>query len=163
MSQIFFQPLRKILDNIINLDVDEIAFEIARTSKFKRLVIGLNTEGEPTSQLFELGEDSKGKLLSSIGGNYSPFTLQKADEEGRPKRSADLIDLKDTGAFYKTFDVIPFKGGFKIEANTKLHGDDLQDSWGKEIVGLNSDNLQIVIDFYKQVINEAVRKRIKAA
>ncbi len=163
MAKQFFKPLRNVLNNIINLDIDQIAFDIAKTNEFKKLVIRLNTEGEPTSQLFELGEDSTGKRLSQIGGDYSPFTIQKAQEEGRPKKASDLINLKDTGAFYQSFSVTPFKGGFKIEADTQIHGEDLQDSWGKNIVGLSDDNLQIVIEFYKQVINEAVRNQIKAA
>ncbi len=35
----FFKPIRDILMSIINLDVDDIAFEIARTNTFKKLVI----------------------------------------------------------------------------------------------------------------------------
>ena len=115
MAGKFFEPIRKILNDIISLDVDQIALEIARTETFKKLVISLNTEGLPTSQLFELGEDSEGKKLSSIGGNYSPFTVKEGN-----KRSSSLIDLKDTGDFYRSFNVIPFKGGFRIEAGDRV-------------------------------------------
>lgn len=142
------------------MDLDQIALDIARTETFKQLVISINTEGLPTSQLFELGEDSTGKLLSSIGGEYSPFTVE---EKKRKRQPTDRITLKDTGDFYRTFKVIPFKGGFRIEADTIKDGEDLQDSWGDDIVGISPNNLEIIVNFYKDAILEAVRNRIKAA
>ena len=69
MAGKFFEPIRKILNDIISLDVDQIALEIARTETFKKLVISLNTEGLPTSQLFELGEDSEADIKEEEEGN----------------------------------------------------------------------------------------------
>ena len=159
----FFIPMREVLNQIINLDVNQIALDIARTDTFKKLVITLNTEGMPTSQLFELGEDSTGRKLSDIGGDYSPFTLQEASRLGRPKKGADIINLKNEGDFYRTFNVVPFKGGFDIEADTIKDGQDLEDSWGNNIVGLSPENLEIIVDFYIETINEKVRQNIQAA
>ena len=65
-----------------------------------RLVISLNTEGEPTSQLYELGEDSLGKALQGKtilkGGEYTPFTKSIKQEKGQ---RFDNPTLKDSGAF----------------------------------------------------------------
>jgi len=144
----------------MDLDVDQIALEIAQTTTFKRLVITLNTEGLPTSQLFELGEDATGRTLESIGGEYSPFTIEEKKKKGQP---TDRVTLKDTGEFYESFIVIPFKGGFRIEADTIKDGQDLQNSWGKEIVGLSPENIQIVKDFYINAIIQKVKKNIAAA
>lgn len=160
MAGIFFIPMRKVLNAIIAMDLDQMALDIARTNTFKQLVISLNTEGMPTSQLFELGEDATGKLLSSIGGPYSPFTVEEKKRKGQP---TDRVTLKDTGDFYRTFKVIPFKGGFRIEADTIKDGEDLEDSWGDEIIGISPQNLEIIINFYRDAIKEKVRQRIKAA
>jgi len=146
MAGKFFKPLRELLDSIIKLDIDEIALDIARTSEHKRIVITLNTEGLPTSQLYSLGEDSEGKTLESIGGGYSPFTQQIKGGKGQP---TDRVTLKDTGEFYRTFDVIPFKGGFNIVADTLKDDNDLEDRWGDDIVGLNEENTNILIELYK--------------
>jgi len=160
MAGKFFKPLRELLEAIIKLNVDEIALDISRTSTFKKLVITLNTEGLPTSQLFELGEDSEGKTLESIGGGYSPFTIQ---EKSRKNQPTDRVTLKDTGEFYRTFDVRPFRGGFTIVADTLKDGQDLENRWGDDIVGLNEDNTNLIIEFYKDRIIEQVRRNIKGS
>jgi len=167
----FFQPLRLLLNSILKLNIDAIALEITRNNLFKTLVISLNTEGSPTSQLYELGEDSFGKKLSgktiAIGGEYTPFTKQLKQEKGQP---TDRITLKDTGDFYMSFQVIPFSGGFTIEADGFKKGleggagnTDLFEEFGNDILGLNQQNLQIIIEFYKNAIQEKVRQKLRVA
>jgi hypothetical protein len=155
MAKTFFIPLRKLLQSFIELDVDQIAFDIAQTNNFKRLVIQLNTEGKPTSQLFELGEDSEGRDL----GEYSPFTKELKKLKGQ---RIDHITLKDTGDFYASFIVRPFKGGFTIDADPIKDDTNLFREYGEDILGLNDDNLQIIINFYKDAILESL-EQIKAA
>ncbi len=157
MASEFFQPIRDILNGIISLDIDLVAQEIARTNDFKKLVITLNTEGQPTSQLFSLGEDATGRNLKSIGGDYSPFTKIEKARKGQP---TDRVTLKDEGDFYRSFNVIPFKGGFTIEADTFKDGQDLQDRWGDNILGLNDENINIIINFYINAIQEKINQRI---
>ena len=158
----FFEPLRKLLAAISSLNVDEIALDITKQRSFQQLVIRLNTEGEATSQLYELNEDSKGRKLSDIGGDYSPFTIEAAKTKGQPKKGVSDIDLKDTGAFYLSFRVEPYLGGFVITADPVKDEDNLFTDWGIDIVGLNEQNLQIVIDFYRNAIQQKVNERIKA-
>ena len=57
----FFDSLIDKLQGIADLEVNEVAFKISQEKQLQDLVIRLNTEGEPTSQLYELGEDSLGK------------------------------------------------------------------------------------------------------
>jgi len=161
----FFIPIRKILEGILKLDVDSIAYEIANTTEFSQLVIRLNTEGEPTSQLYELGVDSQNRELKDIAGNpntssgYSPFTISEKERKGQ---RTDHITLKDTGEFYLSFTVKPFKGGFSIDANPIKDEDNLFDIWGSEIVGLNEENLQIIIEYYRGIILEKVNQKLIA-
>jgi len=159
MAKKFFIPLRNLLKSIIKLDVDTIALEITKRRSFKTLVINLNTEGEPTSQLFELGEDSLGKKLKGKNilkdGEYTPFTVGKKKRKGQ---RTDHPTLKDSGAFYMSFQVIPFKGGFRIEADPIAGDTNLFDELGKDIVGLNEENLQVVINLYREELLRSVNR-----
>jgi len=151
----FFKGLISYLELFAKLDLDDIAFQIANSTEHKKFVIRLNTEGEPTSQLFNLGEDSLGVRLhgetSLIGGEYSPSTLK--DKRGKGQQLTPPT-LKDTGAFYDSFKVVAFKGGFRIEANPIKDDTNLFDEFGEEIVGLNKENLDLLTEFYLEKINE---------
>lgn len=157
----YFEPLRKLLSMISLLDIDVIANEITKERVFQQLVIRLNTEGEATSQLYK-GVDSNDKRLADIGGGYSPFTIEKAKEKGQPKKGVDIVDLKDTGAFYLSFSISPYMGGFIIDADAEKDTNNLFSDWGVDILGLNEQNLQIVIDFYRNAIQQKLNERIKA-
>jgi hypothetical protein len=152
----FFTPLRNVLKHIISLDVDEIAFQIAQQQPLQDLVIELNTE----SQLFDKGEDSTGRTLESIGGSYSPFTVKVKQAKGQP---TNRVTLFDTGDFYASFVVKPYRGGFEIDANPQKDDTNLFDEWGEEIVGLNEENLQIIINFFKDAVLEQVNRNLRAA
>ena len=152
----FFTPMRNILNVIIALDVDQIAFDIAQQDSFQDLVIELNTK----DQLFDKGENSEGKTLESIGGAYSPFTVSIKQAKGQP---TNRVTLFDTGEFYASFVVKPFRGGFTIDADPNKDDTDLFDEWGDEIVGLNDENLQTIINFFRNAVLEKINNRIKAA
>ncbi len=152
----FFLPLRNVLNVLLLLNVDDLAFEIAKQDTLQDLVIELNTE----KQLFDKGEDSAGRTLESIGGAYSPFTIRVKEAKGQP---TNRVTLLDTGEFYASFVVKPFKGGFTIDADPNKDDTNLFDEWGDDIVGLNQENLQIVINFFKDAILREINNRIKAA
>ncbi|MCJ8343110.1 MAG: hypothetical protein MJH09_09740 [Cetobacterium sp.] len=147
----FFNSLIDKLQSVADLKLNEVAFKIASEKEVKDLVIRLNTQGEKTSQLFELGEDSLGDSL----GSYSPFTVEQKKKRGQP---TNRITLKDTGEFYSSFNVVPYRGGFTIKANPIKEDSNLYDDFGADIVGLNETNLQILRVVYKEktleVLNE---------
>ena len=147
----FFNSLIDKLQSVADLKLNEVAFKIASEKEVKDLVIRLNTQGEKTSQLFELGEDSLGDSL----GSYSPFTVEQKKKRGQP---TNRITLKDTGEFYSSFNVVPYRGGFTIKANPIKEDNNLYDDFGTDIIGLNETNLQILRVVYKEktleVLNE---------
>lgn len=149
----FFNSLRDKLQGIVDLELNEVAFKIASEKEVKDLVIRLNTQGEKTSQLFELGEDSLGDSL----GSYSPFTIEKKKKKGQP---TNRITLKDTGEFYSSFNVVPYRGGFTIKANPIKEDNNLYDDFGTDIIGLNETNLQILRVVYKEKTLEVLRKKL---
>lgn len=152
----FFLPIRNVLNALLILNVDDLAFEIAKQDTFQDLVIELNTE----KQLFDKGEDSTGRTLESIGGAYSPFTVSIKQAKGQP---TNRVTLFDTGEFYASWSVKPFKGGFIIDADPNKDDTNLFDEWGNEIVGLNEENLQTIINFFRDAVLEKINNRIKAA
>lgn len=150
----FFNDLRSRLKKFKELDVDKMAFLLARTGNFQDLVVKLNTE----DQLFKKNEDSTGTKLSEIGGDYSPVTLEIARKKGRPKKSESDINLRDTGDFYNSFFVRVFRGGFEINANTIKDDDNLIERWGKDIIGLNEENLEKIKNEYKKFFQEEIKR-----
>lgn len=150
----FFGDLRKRLEKFRQLDADKMAYDLAKTGNFQDLVVELNIE----KQLYDKGEDSKGKKLSDIGGDYSPVTMEISKQKGRPKKSESDINLYDTGGFYDSFRVTPFLGGFEIDATTKFDDADLESDWGIDIVGLNEENLQRIRDEYQDYFQKEIAK-----
>src|SRR5690606_23219507 len=97
-----FNSIRKIASNVQALDESRLINRILSNRDLQEAILDLNRRG----QLYEKGINAQGEQLSSIGGNYSPLTMQISLDEGRPKRSNSHIDLHDTGAFYGSFRII---------------------------------------------------------
>ena len=143
-------------------DILQVATKLARTNVTKTLVKILNkksvqkfiTDLNTKVQLVDYGEDSRGVQLSAIGGIYATSTIRLSKTK---KKNRSHINLKDTGAFHKSFDVqVKSNANFSITANTVKNGVDLEDRWGEDIVGLKDENVELVIDrlrdeFYKAV------------
>ena len=156
----YFTPIRNILNLFISLDVDQLAFEIAQQKPLQDLVIELNTR----KQLFDKGEDSRGaKLVGkniAIDGVYAPRTIKIKQAKGQP---TNRVTLFDTGEFYASFVIKPFKGGFTIDADDEKPDFDLFDEFGEDVVGLNPENLQTIINYFRNAVLEKINTRLKAA
>lgn len=150
-----FDRVKKILDNALALDENEILNRILSNKSFQEFIIDLNTEG----QLFDKGINSLGVKLSDIGGLYSPVTIELSKAKGRPKKSASSINLFDTGDYYKSFKIVLFNDSFDIVSDPIKDDSNLFDDWGKDIVGLTEENLQKVRD----AVTEKIIPIIKAA
>jgi hypothetical protein len=142
------EVLMRIAKNAQRLNVVQAAREAFSNPEIKSLIIDLNTN----KQLFIQGIDSKGVLLPL----YSPNSKKKP---GSP------YDLKDTGAFYKSFRVIvTANGDFIIDANTMKGEDDLRIKASPFIVGLTDESKEIITqriipiiqDYTYQTIMEGV-------
>ncbi len=141
----------RLLDNIIALNENQIINEILSNKEFQQFIIDLNTEG----QLFEKGIDSLGASL----GDYTDFT--KAVKRIKGQR-LDHITLEDTGDFYKSFAIKVQNGGFLITADGQKEDTNLLEEYGKEVLGLTDENLQIVIDAIRQKIIPIIKAKIRS-
>ena len=143
----------RLLGNIQKLDLNDIFLSMWRRNDVQDYIIELNTEGEKTSQLFELGVDSQGNRL----GDYSGFTKNIKASKGQ---RIDHITLKDTGEFYKSFKVTPNKKGFRISANPNKEDNNLFDDFGIDIVGLTKENVKLLLDFIEPMFSKEFEKRL---
>ncbi len=123
--------------------------------EFQDLIIELNTEGRPTSQLFELHIDATGAKLYTIGGEYSNRTLATKVTD-----NPQDIDLKDTGDTYDSWEVEVMNGAIIIGADLIKDGESLETDWGTNIVGLFDDNKQILINAVADDLPELVQEKL---
>lgn len=149
--------LKELYDRLKKLDIDDIFLKLWKDKKVQRYIIKLNTEGERTSQLYMLGEDSEGRSL----GNYSPVTVEyKLSPDNLGDSKVSHITLKDTGEFYESFRVRPMKKGFKITANPNKDDTNLFQEYGEEIVGLNDENEELLMAFIEKDFEKELEKRL---
>ena len=148
----------KLLAKIERYNVDRILFEVWSNSKVQIYVEQLNTEGQNTSQLYNQGVNSLGVSL----GEYSPFTInEKLNGDGLGDRRVDHITLKDMGDFYESVIMKPFIKGFNIDADAQKDDDNLFDIYGKDILGLTDENLQLLIEFIRPFYMDATKKIVR--
>lgn len=147
------EDVERLLNNLNKLNINDIFYSLWSDNKVQNYIIDLNTEGEQTSQLYNLGIDSEGNSL----GEYSPYTIQFKVDKGQ---RFDHITLKDTGDFYETFKVKPNKKGFELVANPNKDDDNLFEIYGKEIVGLTDENQKLLIAFVEEDFNKEFEKRL---
>ena len=104
----------------------------------------------------ELGKENTG---NDITPQYAPLTIQIKREKGQP---TSRVTLKDEGDFHDSFFVVINAKSFAIYARDDKT-EKLERKYGKEIFGLDDQNLQDLIDlikpdfiseFRKQVLNE---------
>lgn len=135
-----------------------IFFQLYIDNDFKSLIIRLNTEGERTSQLIH-GVNYENQPLDEIGGIYSPYTVMLKKDKAQ---ITDHVTLKDTGEFYSSFKVSWINDGdgtIQITADTiKELGVDLTERWGKQIVGLSEENIQILRDYARNKIGKIIER-----
>jgi hypothetical protein len=79
-------------------------------------------------------------------------------EKRKKGQPTDRVTLKDTGDFYSSFQVLPFKGGFIIDADPIKEDTNLFDRYGEDILGLNDENLQLIIKFYLDAFQFETKK-----
>lgn len=136
-----YDRLIQIATRATMLDSSKILNMILSNSSLQHDIIELNTRG----QLFDKGINSKGQKLSSIGGEYSPVTIQISEDKGRPKKGRSHIDLHDTGEFYASFFITLGEREFYIEADPiKSGGVNLLEDWGEDVLGLTDESKEIL-------------------
>ena len=148
-----FEAIRKLTDRVAKLDEGIILNRFVELPIVQKFILDLNR----VDQLFNKGVDSKNRAL----GVYTPFTINSKNERGVPVPSDFHITLFDTGQFYSTFVIIPGKDFFEIDAKPIREDSNLFEDFGEDILGLNDENLQILIDFFKETVVLRVKEQLR--
>ena len=156
---IMFELVRNKIKYLMQINTSVLIQKIIQEDEIlKAQIIDLNTE----NQLFEKGIDSLGRTLESIGGNYSPYTIQIKLSKGHP---TDRITLNDTGAFYNSFKVkAPQRAKYiEITANPYKDGTNIIEEWGGAILGLTTENKEFLANEIKIRLLDKIREYLLAA
>ena len=138
--------LKTFANRIAKININSILRKIFNDPNIKEFVIERNQE-----QLWDRGIDAKGQVIktyNALGGNvYSNFTMiEKAKKGWR----TDVVTLKDTGKFYKTFKVGTQPEYAEINANFEVHGESIaQNVDVTNILGLTQENMPLLIQYIK--------------
>ena len=96
------------------------------------------------SQLYDDGQDGNGQMVKPY---YTSFTVMIKSYKGQ---RTDHVTLKDTGEFYRSFNIRFSSSSFELFATDGLT-DDLVAKYGKNIFGLNENSLkdlqELILDY----------------
>lgn len=119
----------------------------------KPVIIKMITE----NQLYERGINGQNVFIAS----YQPYaarTIQNKIKRGQP---TDRVTLKDTGEFYKSFDVVFDENGFYI-TSTDDKAKYLIEKYGRTIFRLTDDNLATLLQEYvRPILTEKLKIYLK--
>lgn len=157
-----FGALSDLIENGRALTINRALFFVFSDDQIQDFILELNTGGGIflrgiEGQLFSKGVDSQNKKLIDIGGDYSTSTKIEKRFKGLP---TDHITLFDEGDFYRTFKIDVAKDSVTIEANTIKEGQDLQNRWGDELVGLTDESREALINEIIPEIIEFIKREL---
>ena len=153
----FFGAFKELRDKIASINENVLINTILSRKEYQDFIINRNTH----VQLFELNIDSQGVKLAANRSGYSDNTLRISQEEGRPKRGRDRVDLHDTGDYYKSHavDIGSLKDDyFTMISDAQKDDTDLVDEWG-DILGLTDESMNalsvfILVEFLPLLLEE---------
>lgn len=140
--------LEEFIEKILLLEgkENEVLKEITEKEDTQRFLIDVLQE-----QLYNTGADGNGKSL----GDYAPFTIAKKKRKGDPY---DRITLLDTGAFYDSYFITPYLGGFIVDADDEKDDTRLFFKYGDDILKPNAETLEKIGKFYEKKIYEYIQQ-----
>ncbi|WP_418665452.1 hypothetical protein [Alistipes finegoldii] len=131
--------IQSMIDALRNFRRREGEYLLGSVRENEAVVIDMNAE----EQLFERGENRLGVSIADYRP-YSPVTVEEKRIRGQPY---NRVTLRDTGDFESSFYIRYTGDSFEIAASD-WKTDDLVRKYGKEIFGLNRDNLDELIRSY---------------
>jgi hypothetical protein len=155
------KKLLKSARRAIALDEKKMFNTVLADKGFQGFILFLNK-----SQLFD-GEDSLGVKLSKIGGGYSLTTEFLSGGKtftfagkSKTKKAGESPFLLDDGDYYNSYNLKLGDGFFVIDSNPQKEDNNLEDSYGDNLEGLQDKNLQKIINVIRKKFIEEVRKQI---
>lgn len=147
--------IQSMIDALRNFRRREGEYLLGSVRENEAVVIDMNAE----EQLFERGENRLGVSIADYRP-YSPVTVEEKRIRGQPY---NRVTLRDTGDFESSFYIRYTGDSFEIAASD-WKTDDLVRKYGKEIFGLNRDNLDelirsYILPFLREKLMETINDR----
>ena len=140
---------------LFEIDVFELIDEAFKTQSVQKTMIEFN-QGQLLS-----GQDALGKTINTIGGSpYRAYTVVIRKSKGLP---TNVVTLKDTGDFYKTFKVVIVSGGYEITADFEKPDGSILDNFSSsfDFLGLDQSSLtELIMEHVYPLISISLRKRL---
>ncbi len=145
-------PLGKMIEKAKKLDEAAVWIKVVSLKTTQEFIVKLNT-----TQLKDGFMNSKGQLLSEIGGNYSPFTVIEGNKKGPAS-----VDLFDKGRFHGSFRVENVrKTSFELNSDPLTDdGTNLLDEWGEDVEGLTFESIDKLVFFLIPLYQNHVKKEL---
>ena len=162
-----FEQLKRLAENTINLDVNEISVSVFQVPEIKQFIIRLNR----VEQLYNDGLDVNDNVIgvySEATGKYTSGETFIFNGLVSTKRAGEHFTLFNEGVFYESFRVIVDKSGFTIMANTikedEYSGETSDLMQYGEILGLTTNSKdelgQKMLPFLQKAIRESILKEV---
>lgn len=137
------EELIKLAKKIKSLDRDKILIDIYKKKQVQNEIVDANR----IDQLYNQGIDANGNALPA----YSATTVAIKRAKGQP---TDRTTLKDTGEFYKSFE-LQFSSDLDVQVGADDTGKDLFERYGENILGFTKENKEKLV---KQIQDEFTAK-----
>lgn len=148
--------LEVIVRNALKLNEKDALKVVTDNKSIQYQAIRLNRK----VQLYEQGVGVDGRELRSVyaryGNVYANRTIAYKREKNQP---INRVTLRDTGAFYQTFNTKLINGELFLTANTIKDGEDLQDKFG-QVVGLTTESKNELIKQAKPIVLTYIKSKI---
>lgn len=140
---------------LFDFDIIKLLDEVFKQSDVQKTMIEFNQD-----QLQE-GKDALGQTIVTIGGSpYRPYTVIIRKRKNLP---TNLVDLKFTGEFYKTFKVVINKDSYEITADFEKENGNILDNFSSkyDFLGLDAESItELAYEVIYPRLSALVRKRL---
>lgn len=149
-----FKEVKKLFDfsipDMINDIMLELSDEIIELNQVEQLSEGIDALDQ---RIKTISAEEQG-----AGEVYSAFAIQERQAEGL---QTENVDLNFSGVFWKTFKFKKVSGGWEIQVDYNVHGEDIRDNFDSkyDFDGLTPDNTEFLV---RQYVIPRLNKRIKA-
>ena len=150
-----FNSFEKV-KQVFEIDIYSLIDEAFKVQSVQKTMIEFNQD-----QL-QGGRDALGKTINTIGGTpYRAYTIKIRKSKGLP---TNIVTLKDTGDFYKTFRVVFISEGYEITADFEKEDGSILDNFlsSFDFLGLNNESLtELVMEHVYPLLSMALRNKLK--
>lgn len=144
-------------------------FDFSIPDMINDIMMSLSKDIIELNQVEQLSEgiDAKGQRIKTISAGEQKagnvYGFQSIQERQARGLQVNKVDLNFTGIFWKTFKLIKITGGWLIEMDFTVHGDDIRENFESkfDFSGLTNDNLEFLIHhFLFPRLNKRILKRV---